>query len=497
MRPKVDPKATAIRRLELSRPIKLAMGEGLVTPERTFFDYGCGLGDDVQRLRKLGITADGWDPGHRPDADLREASVVNLGFVLNVLATEGERRAVLKRAWSLAGDVLVVSARLSHDRRDLEGTDHRDGIVTNKGTFQKFFEQTELRSLLQETLGTEVLSAAPGVFYAFRNEALRQSCLAQRQHRRVAIPKVRRSEQLFEQNRELLEGLMAFYTERGRLPDVTEIATAGEIAEKFGSLRQAFAVVKRVTGSEGWDVIESARCADLLVYLALARLSGRARFSELSTQLQLDIRAHHGAYTRACEEADALLYSAGSIERVFELSEEMTFGKRTPDAFYVHVSTLPSLPPLLRIYEGSARHYVGHVEEANLIKFHRHRFQVSYLTYPLFEKDPHPSLAESLIVALDVLTICHANYRERDNPPVLHRKEAFLDPTHPLYPRFATLTAQEERRGLLDDTSTIGTREGWNERLRTTEYVLRGHRLVRQRAADALGKHLPTPLSFE
>ncbi len=487
MRPQVDPKATAIRRRELSRPIKLAVSEGLVSPERTFFDYGCGLGDDVERLRTLGITADGWDPGHRPDAELRKADVINLGFVLNVLASEAERRAVLKRAWGLAGDVLVVSARLIHDRRDLEGTDHRDGVVTNKGTFQKFFEQTELRSLLQETLGTEVLSAAPGVFYAFRNEAVRQSCLAQRQHRRVATPKVRKSDQLFDQNRELLEVLMAFYTERGRLPNATELPAATAIVERFGSLKQAFAVIKRVTGPEGWEALESARRADLLVYLALARLSGRARFSELSPQLQLDIRAHHGAYTRACEEADALLYSAGNLDQVLELSESMTFGKRTPDALYVHVSTLPSLPPLLRIYEGSARHYVGHVEDANLVKFHRHRFQVSYLTYPNFEKDPHPALTESLVVALDVLSVRYTSYQDRDNPPVLHRKETFLEATHPLYSRFAKLTAQEEERGLLEDSSAIGTRNGWHDRLTELGYRTRGHRLCRIAPPDSLG----------
>jgi DNA phosphorothioation-associated putative methyltransferase len=479
MRHRVDPKATAIRRRALSRPIKLAVTEGLVSPERTFFDYGCGLGDDVQRLRELGIPADGWDPGHQPDADLREASIVNLGFVLNVLANDRERRAVLKRAWTLTGDALVVSARLSHDRRDLQGVNHRDGIVTNKGTFQKFFEQTELRRLLQETLETEVVSAAPGVFYAFRNEALRQSCLAQRQHRRVTTPKVRQSDKLFEQYRKLLETLMAFYTERGRLPDMAELPEASEIAQRLGSVRQAFSVIRRVTGSDGWKAIESARRSDLLVYLALARLSGRARFSELSRQLQLDIRAHYGAYTRACEEANALLYSAGNIERVLEISEEMSFGKRTPHAVYVHGSALAYLPPLLRVYEGSARHYVGHVEDANIIKLHRHRSQVSYLSYPRFEQDPHPALVESLVVSLDTLSIYWTDYRERDNPPILHRKEVFLDPSHPLHGRFARLTAQEERFGLLEDTTKIGTRNGWEERLRESSLQIRGHRLVR------------------
>ncbi len=46
------------------------------------------------------------------------------------------------------------------------------------------------------------------------------------------------------------------------------------------------------------------------------------------------------------------------------------------------------------------------------------------------------------------------------------------------------LTRQEERAGLLDETSFIGTRAGWAERLREQGYAFRGHRLVRVRAKD-------------
>jgi hypothetical protein len=70
------------------------------------------------------------------------------------------------------------------------------------------------------------------------------------------------------------------------------------------------------------------------------------------------------------------------------------------------------------------------------------------------------------------------------NPPVLHRKEAFLLPDDPRRSKFERLTGQEERAGLLDDTATIGTRAGWVDRLLERGYALRGHRLVRRRAAD-------------
>jgi hypothetical protein len=62
---------------------------------------------------------------------------------------------------------------------------------------------------------------------------------------------------------------------------------------------------------------------------------------------------------------------------------------------------------------------------------------------------------------------------------VLHRKETFLLPEHELYAKFARLTAQEEKQGLLDEPSGIGTREGWSQRLSERGFVLKGYRLLR------------------
>ena len=71
-------------------------------------------------------------------------------------------------------------------------------------------------------------------------------------------------------------------------------------------------------------------------------------------------------------------------------------------------------------------------------------------------------------------------YTASTNPPVLHRKETFLAPDHPLYAKFARLTAQEEKHGLLDEPSGIGTRDGWAKRLAERGFVLKGHKLVRK-----------------
>ena len=105
------------------------------------------------------------------------------------------------------------------------------------------------------------------------------------------------------------------------------------------------------------------------------------------------------------------------------------------------------------------------LDGANLIKLHRHSGKVSYLSYPDFETDPHPALRRSVKLSLRTREIDCFDYAASTNPPVLHRKETFLASDHPLHAKFARLTQQEEKHGLLDDSSAIGTREGWSSRL--------------------------------
>src|SRR5258708_21508227 len=71
--------------------------------------------------------------------------------------------------------------------------------------------------------------------------------------------------------------------------------------------------------------------------------------------------------------------------------------------------------------------------------------------------------------------------RQNEYPPIPHREETFLAPTHPPFARFARLTRQQEKRGLLDDSATIGTRTGWQTRFLEKGLRLARHRGVRNR----------------
>jgi DNA phosphorothioation-associated putative methyltransferase len=458
--------------------MRLAIEDGLISEKTRVFDYGCGLGGDVQRLRDRGIKCWGWDPVHAPRERLRAADVVNLGYVANVIERADERSATLRKAWKLAEQVLVVAARLTIDARGALAV-FEDGHVTRLGTFQKYFDQTELRTWIDVTLDVTSVPTAPGVFYVFRDDGLRERFVAARYQRRIATPRIRRSEALFEEHRPLFETLQGFLVSRGRLPSPEELPEARLIQAVLGSLPRAFSILRRVTAEKEWDKIRETRSQDLLLYLALARFDGRPMFSRLPREMQLDVRAFFGTYAHAGDEADKLLFLAGSRAAVEEACRSAPVGKLTPTALYVHESALADLTPVLRVYEGCASRYLGSVRGANIIKLHRDGVTVSYLSYPRFEQDPHPALAAALTLPLQTFRVTYRDFRDSENPPVLHRKEQFLGTEHPLRAKFARLTAQEERLGLYEMPELIGTLAGWRQALEANSVVMRGHRAVR------------------
>ncbi len=382
-------------------------------------------------------------------------------------------------AWDLAKGLLVVSARLTHDQPDSPGSSFGDGFVTRLGTFQKFYEQHELREWIDAVLATQSVAASPGVFYVFRDPTARERFLQSRYRRRAAAPRQSVRDKLFEEHRPLLEPLMAFLDERGRLPAAGEIAEVPGIVEALGSLKVAFQVVKHATGEERWTAVRKGRMKDLLVYLALSRFGGRPRYSQLPEETRPDIRALFSTYNRACAYSDELLFMAGKMPEVDSICRQSKIGKLTSDALYIHRSALEELHPLLRVYEGCARVLVGDVEGANIIKLRRDEPRVTYLRYPTFDKDAHPALHSAEHVNLRTLDVEHLSYEDPANPPILHRKETFVADSYPHRDMFARLTKQEEQRGLYTETQTIGTASGWRDALLRNGVTIRGHRLIR------------------
>jgi len=476
---RIERHKTAIRRGDVSAPIKCGLHDGLIVPGVSVFDFGCGHGEDVGLLNSRDIACDGWDPAFRPDTRPTPADIVNLGYVVNVIENPAEREQTLREAWSLCRTALIVAAQILVPGRGNQQVEFGDGVLTRRHTFQKFFSQAELREYLESVLEVEAIPAAPGIFYLFRDEAKRESLLANRQRRRPSGPRKPMAEVRFEQARELLAPLMELMEELGRLPAHDEFPLASAVAAEFGSLKRAFGVIRKVTGPDRWESAQRRRKEDFLVYLALARFRRRPPFSKLPASLQEDIRQFFGTYKSGCHQADELLVQAGDASAVDHACQISPLGKLLPNALYVHHSAVESLSPLLRVYEGCARSYLGEIEGANVVKLHRFSGKVSYLVYPDFDSDPHPALLRSVKLAMRTQELDCYDYSSISNPPILHRKETFLDPEHPLFEKCARLTRQEENLGLLDESRTIGTKQAWAERLREAGFTLSGHRLIR------------------
>jgi len=475
----IDRHKTALRRMDLSRPVNLAVTRGLVTDHTTFFDFGCGHGDDVRHLKAAGLQATGWDPNHAPNNAKISADVVNLGYVINVIEHEKERIKVVKDAWELADTALMVSARLTDEERSSDFKPYNDGVITSARTFQKFYEQNELREWISVHLQKLPVALAPGIFCIFKKDNMREEFISTTYQAHLHSPVLRLSDALYDRHEVLLISLTEFFMKRGRLPVQDEIEDGGTLVEIFGSIKRAFRVICNVTGIEAWEEIRKARTRDLLIYLALSRFQRRPKFSKLPPSIQRDVKAFFSFYKTACKSADELLFALRDQEFINMAMQVSEIGKLTPTALYVHVSALSKLSPLLRLYEGCARSYIGVIEEANIIKLHRAKPQISYLIYPQFDKDPHPKLVSSTSVNLASFRVKTRWYDRSENPPILHRKETFVGPDYPQRVKFEKLTRQEERWGLLDEPSRIGLTQGWDARLSVKSAKLKGHRVVK------------------
>jgi len=474
----------AIARNCLSKPVRAALEADLFKSSTTFFDYGCGRGSDIQLITKEGYVSAGFDPHYFPSNPRTPADIVNLGYVINVIEDTRERREALIEAWQLTRKVLIVAAQVLVADTNQGQIAFGDGIITRRNTFQKYYEQEELKAYIDKVLGVDAIPVDLGIYFVFRDETQTQTFRASRFRSRAITPRIRLTVKRFEDYQVLLTPLMVFVTERGRLPIKGELAEETDIKEEFGTLNRAFQVILQATSSEEWEAIAQKRRDDLQVYLALSQFSRRPKLSELSSEVQIDIKSLFGTYKQACQKADEMLFSLGNPETIIECCQNSLLGKKTSGALWIHVSALSQIDPLLRLYEGCASRTIGRMEGATLIKFYTHKPKISYLFYPDFNSKPHPSLHTVMQVDLRDLQVSYQDFDLTNNPPILHQKESFVAPEHPYYEKFAKLSQQEETWGLHDDMKAIATRQGWDRHLESRCAMLQGHRVVWRKDAD-------------
>lgn len=309
---KIDRHKAAIHRPDLSKPVRLALEAGLFTENTTFFDYGCGHGEDIKRISDRGFTSTGWDPYYRPQSDRTSAEIVNLGYIINVIESQIERREALIKAWELTQKVLIVSAQVLIGDVGKGQIAYSDGVVSSRNTFQKYYEQEELKLYIDQVLGVDSVPVALGIYFVFRDEMQAQSFRASRFRSRATTPIIRLVSKRFEDYSELLTPLMDFFTERGRLPVGEELSNFEPLLTEFGTVRRAFNLIVSATNQDEWDAIADKRRQDILVFLALSNFDNpykRLKSSQLSKQYQTDIKSLFGSYQGASTTADLMLFN--------------------------------------------------------------------------------------------------------------------------------------------------------------------------------------------
>jgi DNA phosphorothioation-associated putative methyltransferase len=319
--------------------------------------------------------------------------------------------------------------------------------------------------------------ASLGIAYVFKDDGAEAEYLA---NISISQPRRERIDHLirFSEN-EVAKAYLCVARELGRLPLPQEFPDFRTLQNAFGSQQRIERLALNLLEPAGLHDARELKRQDILTFAAMMRLRGvrLPPFRRLPMETQADIRALWPSYRAAIEEGEAFLYQMGKPDIVKGFCEQLAFGKKLPADYYVHRSGEQRLPALLRLLVFAARQVVGETDY-DILKLSLDGRKVSFLRYPDFDEVAHPELRSSVRVYLPTASYTVRDYSISDNPPILHRKEAFVDPLYPKYNIFAGLTRQEEDLGLLSRPD-IGYRKAWQVLLCENGLVLEGHSLGR------------------
>lgn len=461
---------TAINRNILSTPMQSLYQHGFLDGSYTVFDYGCGKGDDLRELEAHEIPAQGWDPVFRPDTTIEPADVVNLGFVINVIENPKERRETLKKAFSLANKLLVVSVMLGSDATISKFKPFGDGVVTARGTFQKYYQQSEIREFLEDNLEANAIAVGPGLFFVFSDSDEEQMFLSERQRRHFDWKTLSRREPVeriakerlsqLEKHQELIEDYKNVCLSLGRCckPDEFEFST--KLRSIFGSFNKAWGYVSS-DEPELFEQARKARIDDLLVYFGLNLFGRRKPYAHMPKSLQRDVKEFFGNYKNAVDQARTLLFSVGSVENIHAAcihANKDGLGYLDRDhSLQLHSSMINSLPAVLRLYVGCATQLFGDIDKADLVKIHIQSGKVSLMRYDDFVNKPLPQLVERIKIKMREQQIDFFDYTTQPGLQLLYLKTRYIPENFPYY---TEQKAFDEKLLLLDrfDFSGFGPR---------------------------------------
>lgn len=491
---KIQRHKTAISRNSLSIPMFLLAQKGFLDGTYSILDYGCGRGDDIRELEAHGINAIGWDPAYCPDTDLKECDIVNLGFVINVIEDKEERTDCLKKAYSLANKMLLVSAMLGNESIYQRFKPYKDGVITSKNTFQKYFFQSELKSYVESTLNETAIALSPGVFAVFRDKIEEQKYLLERQKTRrtwrqlsvkpeIKIEK-KAAKDIYERNSSLFDEYWETALDLGRSPYIGEFENI-ELLNRIGcSNRKAFNICLSHHGDTTYKVSQERRTNDLTTYFALEYFTKRKPYQRMPESLKKDIKFFFSSYSNAKKIASEALYSVSEPEIINEACE--LANTLIPSyinhghSLIFHRNFLNHLPKELRIYVGCAAQLYGELETIDLIKVHIRSGKVTFLGYKDFDNRAIPLLEERIKVKLREQDIDFFDYVGEYKPQPLYNKSMFMDETFEGYQKQAEFDKSLSEVGI----DIVGERGPSSVELEAQlaklGYIIRGNELVKK-----------------
>lgn len=291
----------------------------------SIFDYGCGRGDDLRELEAHGLDALGWDPNFQPDNDKVSSDIVNIGFVLNVIEDQDERLEALLVAWELANKVLVVSVMLANESYIAQFKPYKDGVITSRNTFQKYYTQPEIKAYIERSLQEDAITVAPGIFYIFKDKLEEQQYL-QRKYKRhhkwqqLTSPELVEAKDkarfLITQNQELFDAFWNSCLELGRIPANEEFEQSDKIRALIGSHKKVFGLLREMFDTHEFEKAEKRRKEDLLLYFAMGLFEKRKPYTQQPESLKRDIKALFDDYKTALNLATELLFTIADAELI-------------------------------------------------------------------------------------------------------------------------------------------------------------------------------------
>lgn len=432
----IDRHKTAIVRHELSAPMKTLIKHGYLEGSYVIFDYGCGRGDDLRELEAHGLDALGWDPNFQPDNEKVASDIVNLGFVLNVIEDQDERLDALLGAWELTTKFLVVSVMLANENYIAQFTPYKDGVITSRNTFQKYYAQSEIKAYIERSLQEDVITVAPGIFYIFKDKLEEQQYLQSKYKRHhkwqqltspEPVEAKDKAKLIITQHQTLFDNFWNTGLELGRVPANDEFTQSDKVRELIGSHKKVFGLLQEMFDTKEFELAEKTRKEDLLLYFSMGLFEKRKPYTQQPESLKRDIKALFADYKTANNLATELLFAIADTELINQQCEKAhsllpASLLNKEHSLIFHKSHIDSLPLLLRVYVGAGLQMYGELDDdIDLIKIHITSGKLTLTAYDDFEKSV-PFLVERIKIKMADQDIDFFDYvDESRRPPLLNK----------------------------------------------------------------------------